>query len=395
MPDDVQSIASELSSLLRAGAADPLTLLAGTWSFHSCFLAPFSPSFAAARQQFLVDGGGPLSATVEQLMHQGLSASEAAATARRLIESAQGLCVAVVAGDHGVASIPQPFFGNLSAEWRQGAAAVLAEDYRPAFSSALAQLDGLGDLGWPRMVAGPAVKGGDLRTYWVELAHGAAEFAEVTGQREDARMADLGHWIGEAVAQLADQDLDGEDQAALCRCRLLASEFPQACLAIAACAAAGGGQSVVELVDALATTVCVRGGDAGTAAWLAGAGTAMGAATGCPYDIALARVRILAAAGAGEADLRPAVEALITADRKLARQALTREPLWQVTAEDPGELLDTAAAAELIGKSPTAIAKRLESRTVPLHARDGQVRIPRRAFEAWRACLSVHGLIEG
>ncbi len=395
MPDDVQSIASELSSLLRAGAADPLTMLAGTWNFHSCFLAPFSPSFAAARQQFLVDGGGPLSATIEQLMHQGLSATEAAATAKRLMESAQGLCVAVVAGDHGVASIPQPFFGNLSAEWRQGAAAVLSEDFRGPFAAALAQLENLADRGWPRMVAGPSVKGDDLRTYWIELAHGAAEFSETTGQREDARMADLGHWIGEAVTQLADKDLDAEDYAALCRCRLLASEFAPACEAIAACAAAGGEQSVVELVDTLATVVCARGGNAAAAAWLAGPGTAVGARLGCPYDIALARVRILAAAGAGTEELRPAVEALIAADRKLARQALTREPLWQVTAEEPGELLDTAAAADLIGKSPTAIAKRLEARTVPLFARDGQIRIPRRAFDAWRTCLAAQGLLDG
>jgi len=137
----------------------------------------------------------------------------------------------------------------------------------------------------------------------------------------------------------------------------------------------------------LATAVCQHGGDAATAAWLADAGL------DCAYDVALARVRVIAAAGDG--DLAPAVDALIAADRKLARQALTREPLWQVTADEPGELLDTAAAAELLGRSPTAIAKRLEARTIPLHAREGQVRIPRRALDAWRAALGRHGLIEG
>ncbi len=386
--DETRQMAAELSGMLKAGAGDPLALLAGQWSFHSCFLAPFSPSFAVAREQFLVDGGGPLSATVEQLRHQGLSASEAVETARKLITAAQGLCVAVVAGDHGVATVPQPFFGSLDPAWREGAAQVLAADYRPAFAAALAALERVADSGWPRLVAGPALKGGDVRTYWLELAHGAAEYSELTGNRGDARMTDLGHWIGSALSALPGE-LDVEDHAALCRCALVAGAFPAACTHLAACAAAGGDDAVVEQLDGLATAVCQHGGDAVTAAWLAGPGAGLG----CPYDVALARVRIVAAAGSG--DLAQAVDALVAANRKLARQALTREPLWQVTAQDPGELLDTATAAELLGRSPTAIAKRLEARTVPLHAHDGQVRIPRRALDAWREALGKHGLIEG
>lgn len=394
--DDTQAMARELSGLLRAGGGDPLAMLAGKWAFHSCFLAPFSPSFAAAREQFLVDGGGPLSATVEQLRHQGLSAPEAVDMARKLLTAAQGLCVAVVAGDHGVATVPQPFFGSLDPAWCTGASQVLAEEYRAAFAFALADLAGLADKTWPRLVAGPAAKRGDLRSYWIELAHGAAEYTEMGGNRGgDARLADLGHWIGEAVDQLAPSDLDAEDHAALCRCRLAAGDFVQACGHIAVCNSSGGSsgggeEAVVELLDALATTVCQRGGDAAAAAWLAGAGAALG----CAYDVALARVRVLAAAGVGADELSPAVDALVAADRKLARQALTREPLWQVMAAEPGELLDTATAAVLLGKSPTAIAKRLEARTVPLHARDGQVRIPRRALDAWRSALGRHGLLD-
>ena len=380
-------MAAELSGMLKAGGGDPLAMLAGTWNFHSCFLAPFSPSFAAAREQFLIDGSGPLSATVEQLRHQGLSASEAVETARKLMTAAQGLCVAVVAGDHGVATVPQPFFGSLDPAWRDGAAQVLAEVYRPAFAAALAALERVADRGWPRLVAGPALKGADVRSYWLELAHGAAEYSELTGNRGDARMTDLGHWIGSALAALPGE-LDVEDHAALCRCALVAGAFPAACTHIAACAAGGGDDAVVEQLDGLAAAVCQHGGDAAVVAWLAGPAAGLG----CPYDVALARVRIIAAAGSG--DLGSAVDTLVAANRKLARQALTREPLWQVTAADPGDLLDTAAAADLLGRSPTAIAKRLEARTVPLHARDGQVRIPRRALDAWREALGKHGLIE-
>ncbi|HAT09567.1 MAG TPA: hypothetical protein DCS97_03005, partial [Planctomycetes bacterium] len=303
MPDDAAQIASELSGLLKAGAADPLSLLAGEWRFHACFLAPFSPAFAESRRQFLIDGGGPLSATVEQLRHQGLSASEATETARKLIESATGLCVAVVAGDHGVASIPQPFFGHISPEWRQGAAQVLAEPYRTPFAGALAALEAQSDRNWPRLVAGPAVKDGDLVNFWLELAHGVAEASELAGLREDARQADLGHWTAEAVAILAGADeLDAEDHAALCRCRLVAGDFAAATSELAACAAAGGEAEAVELLDHLASTVCRAGGPPEVAAWLAEPPAAL---AGSAYDVAFARVRILAALGGGPADLRP------------------------------------------------------------------------------------------
>lgn len=392
--DDTTQMANELSGLLKAGAGDPLSLLAGDWSFHSCFLAPFTPGFAEARRQFLVDGGGPLSATVEQLRAQGLSASEAAAAARKLMESASGLCVAVVAGEHGVASVPQPFFGHLAPDWRQGAVQVLAEPYRAPFAAALAELERDGAGGWPRLVAGPALRGGDLRSYWIELAHGVVAMLDLTGLRGDARHADLGHWCAQAVAALAPDDLDAEDHAALCRCHLLAGDMAGAVAAAGACAAAGGEETLVELFDVMAGAVAAAGGDAGVAAWLAGPGAAAAATVGCAYDAALARVRVLAAAGVGEDELRPAVDALIAADRKLARQALTREPIWQVTAAEAGELLDTAAAAEITGKSPAALAKRLEARTMPCHEREAQVRIPRRALQAWRQALGAHGLMD-
>jgi hypothetical protein len=392
--DDTTQMASELSGLLKAGAADPLALLAGDWHFHSCFLAPFSPTFEAARQQFLVDGGGPLSATVEQLRHQGLSASEAATTARRLMEAATGLCVAVVSGDHGVASIPQPFFGNVSAEWRQGAVQVLSEAYRAPFGAALSELERLGDAGWPYLVAGPAVRNGDLRGYWIELVHGTVAAVDLAGMRGDARLIDMGHWCAKAVDAIKPDDLDAEDHAALCRCRLVAGEAVAACASLAACAEAGGGETAIDLLDSLATMTAMRGGDPLVAAWLAEEGSILAQRFGCLYDVALARVRILAAAGTDAAALRPAVDALIAADRKLARQALTREPVWQVTAADPGELLDTAAAATLIGRSPAALAKRLEARTIPCHEQAGQVRLPRRALEAWQQVMTAYGLLD-
>jgi hypothetical protein len=381
--DDPRAMARELEGLLKGGGLDPAALIAGDWRFHSCFLAPFSPSFAEARQQFLVDGGGPLSATVEQLRRQGVEAGEAAGVARRMIEQAVGLCVAVVGGDHGVTTVPQPFFGHLAAEWRDGASRVLAEPFRAPFAEALAGLEACAARGWPHAVAGPAMRG-DAAAYWLDLAHGAAGAIALAGARGDARLADLGHWVADAIAALA-PPLDGDDHAVLCRCRLAAGEFAAAGAHIDAHAAAGG--DAAELFDALASACAAAGGDTATAAWLAGPGAALAADQGLAYDAALARIRILAAAGVDGAELAPAVAALLAANRKLARQALTREPIWQVTAADPGELIDTAAAAELLGRSPTAIAKRIEARTMPVHIRDGQIRIPRRALLAWQAAV--------
>jgi hypothetical protein len=383
-------LARELEGLIAQGGADPFTLLAGQWSFHSCFLAPFSPAFAELRRQFLVDGGGPLAEMAVQLRQQGLAPAEAAERARQIVEHAQGLLVAVLAGDHGVATVPQPFFGHLSPDFCDHAAQAVGT-HAQAFRAALAQLPAAAAQGWPHAVAGPA-RSGDVRGYWLELGHGLAEALETVGGRGDGRLADLGHWVGSAVATLAVQGLDAEDEAMLARCHLVCGETGPATARIAACAAAGGEEAVIELLDALATATVQRGGDPAAADWLAGTGLDLAARLGCAYDAALALVRVRAAAG--EAMVAEAIDALLAANRKLARQALTREPLWQVTCAEPGELLDTAAAAQLVGRSPAFISKRLEARTIPFHARDGQVRLPRAALAAWQAAMERHRLLD-
>lgn len=394
MGDDPADIARELEGFLKSGGLDPGALIAGEWSFHSAFLAPFTPTFAAARETFLRDGSGPLAATVGQLQGQGLAPAEAAATARQMLESAQGLLVAVVAGDHGVSTLPQPFFGHLDPGWRDGASRVLGPQFQAPFVAALESLAQRSSAAWPDTVAGPALAG-DLAAYWLELAHGCASAVESTGPQAqvDGRTADLALWVVSAIGALR-PELDGDDHVALVRCAIAAGRLEGACAGIAACAAAGGEDAVIELLDTLAVATCRCGGDPAVEAWLGGEGMALAAGLGCAYDGALARLRVVAAAGAGEDRLRPAVDALFTANRKLARQALTREPIWQVTVADPGELVDTATAADLLGRSTTFVSKRLEARTIPLYARDGQVRLPRRTLLAWKSALDAHHALD-
>ena len=393
MPDDPHDMAKELEGLLAAGGLDPGALLAGEWRFHSVFLAPFTPAFAEARQQFLADGSGPLAGTVEQLRQQGLAPAEALPAAQRLMAAAQGLCVAVVAGDHGVASLPQPFFGHFDPRWLESASQVLGEKFRAGLASALTAL-AAAPAAWPGAIAGPARPAADVRAYWLELGHGCASAMESAGAGPDQRLADLGAWVVAALAELRPTGLDSDDHAVIARCALAAGFLPVACQSLAACAAAGGEEAVIELFDALATTACRLGGDLATETWLAGTGGEIGRTLGCAYDAALARLRVTAAAGAGEDRLRPAAEALIAANRKLARQALTREPLWQVLAAEPGEVVDTATAADLIGRSPAFVSKRLDARTIPFHVRDGQLRLPRTALLAWKAVLDAYQALD-
>lgn len=393
MTDNTADMARELEGMIRGGTLDPSLLLAGQWRFHSVFVAPFTPSFEKARSQFLADGSGPLAGTVEQLMAQGLKPEDAVSAARKLMESAQGLCVTVLAGDHGVSTVPQPFYGHISAEWVDGASRVTGPRFQAAVAAALESLAS-GSPAWPNCVAGPALVDGDIRGYWLELAHGAASVVELSGARIDSRLADLGLWVLSAVTSLGPEGLDGDDHAALVRCALAAGNPVAACSGIEAAVAAGNQDGLVEMLDSLAIATCSKGGIAEVEAWLAGPGAALAAAAGCAYDGALARLRVVAAAGAGDDRLRPAVDALFAADRKLARQALTREPVWEVVAADPGELVDTAAAADLIGRSPAFVSKRLEAGTIPYHAADGLIRLPKRALLAWKAALDANKALD-
>ena len=386
--------ARELEGLLASGNLDPAKLLAGDWRFHSVFVAPFSPDFAAARQQFLRDGSGPLASSVDQLLRQGVAVSEAAITAKRLFESAQGLCVAVIASDSGITTVPQPFFGHCDAAWLSGAANVVAPQFRDAFAKALTTLPHVAARAWPQTFVSSGTQSGNTRVYWCELAGRCARALGNAPSRTDARIADLGHWAASAVARLAPTDLSVAELATLARCHLVAGERAAACATIARCAAAGGEEVIVELFDALAAMTCTVGGDQAVESWLQSDGLAIAQQLGCVYDVVLARVRMVAASGSGVERLQPAVDALVAANRKLARQALSREPLWQVTAADPGELIDTAMAAECIARSSSFVSKRIEARTIPFHIHGEQLRLPKRALAAWKTVLDQHHILD-
>ena len=374
-------------------------LMAGKTRFHSVFIAPFTATFAAARQRYLDDGTGPLTSIATELARQG--APDAPAAARAMLAAAQGMCVVVIAMDHGVSTMPQLFFGHLSAELRTHMVAAAGAGFpEPAkLASALAELaEGLPT----RTIAGPAWDG-DLASYWLELAAAVVEGLEeghpgLGGGLQ--HLADLGWWVSHGIIHShAGREVSADDIELLIRCQLLAGDA----------AAAGQGLDVlirggevdedlvIELVNAFADGA-IRSRQALPAAhWLAGhLSTWMEAMAGL-YDVPLALLRIQAAAGVATDELLPTARLLVAANRKAARNDLTKEPIWEVSSE-PGELLDTVAAAQLVGRSTSFIAKRLEARTMPWYRQDAeaggsptcidQVRIPARALEAWLAIMN-------
>ncbi len=385
-------------------AFDPLRmmteLMTGQARLHSVFLAPFPPTFAAARTRYLQDGTGPLTAVAEDLKAQGAPQPDQAA--RNLLTAAQGMCVVVIALDHGISAIPQLFFGRLDPEVRTQMAAVGGEGFpdRAGIEQALERLaQRLNADRWPALVAGPA-RGDDLGGYWLALAASLVEsldagFAGLTGDTRE-RVADLAWWTANGIGiARTGQAIDPADVELLVRVQLLGGEPAAAGEGIDALIRADGvdEEGLIDLLTAFVDGAIRAGQTVPAAAWLAQRLPAWSQALGGLYDLPLALIRLQAAAGVGTAELLPSARLLSAANRKAARNDLTKEPIWQVVA-DPGELLDTARAAERIGRSTSFIAKRLDARTIPCNRQGDQVRLPARALDAWKAVMDEFKLLE-
>ena len=378
-------------------------LMTGEVRLHSVFIAPFTPAFATARQHYLSDGSGPLTAIADELAKQG--APEPAVAARAMLTAAQGMAVVVLALDHGVATVPQLFFGRLDAELRQQMLAACGENFSagPTLDAALKQLEArLGVAFWPTLVAGPAAaeQPGDLRSYWLELAAALLEGTEgglagFGGTRE--RLTDLSWWISQGILTTHDgATVPPDDLDLLVRCLLLAGDPVGAGQGIHALICGGGAdeEGVIELLNAFVDGAISSGQVAPAAEWLAGVREEWAGVLDDLYDLPLALFRLQAAAGMGPEVLIPTARLLSTIDRKAARNDLTKEPLWHVVALDPGELIDTAAAAERIGRSTSFLAKRIEAKTIPTYRTEGQLRLPSRAVDAWKAVMDELKLLD-
>ncbi len=408
MPDPTD-LAAAFDRLMTPGGAgekapDPLALMAGlmtgTARFHSVFLAPFTPGFAAARAQYLADGSGALIAVAEELARQG--APEPAVAARAMLAAAQGMCVVVLALDHGVATVPQLFFGHLPPEIRSQMVAAVGAGITGGvtLAAALAELaEQLATSPWPLLVAGPAVDPTDHGGYWLELA--AALLAGLNaglpglGGPGQERLTDLATWVAQGVISArAGGEIDSDDLDLLIRIQLLAGQPEAAGQGLDVLIRSGelDAEQVSELLTGFVDGAIRAGQTPGATRWLAGCCAAWQTVLPGSYDLPLALLRLQIAAGLGAEDLLPTARLLLAADRKAARNDLTKEPIWEVHA-DPGEVLDTAAAATAIDRSTTFVVKRLAAGTLPWCRRDEQLRLPRRTLAGWSAIMQEFALL--
>ncbi len=327
---DLKAFAEGIQGLASQGGFDPMALLSGAMPFHSVFLAPFTPSLRQSITRFLADGGGPLAGSIEALRRQGVAEPEARERARTMFSQAQGMCVVVLGGEHGISTIPQLFFGTLSAEWRAHALAACGKDFSGAEALARALTDlaskAEGGTRWPALIAGPGA-GSNILGYFLELAHGLAESLEgglVAPGSE--RLADLGSWIGTAVPALMSVGvvLDADDAVALARCHLVSGDWTTASSLMLHAVGQGMEQEALLELLGIWVEVAARAGEGLAAgAWLTGRLPDFEQRYGPSYDLARGILRLQASAQADSELLLATCELLRSRDRKSFRHDLT------------------------------------------------------------------------
>jgi hypothetical protein len=402
--DDLAALTGDISRLAQTGSFNPFALIAGEDRFHSLFLAPFSPTLQEGITRFIADGSGSLAEVVKVFQANGVSAAEAQESARRMFVAARAMLVVVMAGDHGVATIPQLFFGSLDDSFCAHALKACGERFSAGaeLTAALHQLRARLQAGvaWPQSVAGPRAQGGG-QAYWNELARlliaGLDGGMLPPGSSE--RLRDLAHWAA-AAGHALPPGTDALHLARQARLLLIAGEEQGAAAALDQLLSADAdADALAELAVQLADAALARGPVQAASSWLAAFSARFETLFGSCYELRLAAFRLLAGAASPASVLLAGAASLLAANRKSARQDLAREPIWRVVAASPGRLLDTTEAAALIGRSTTFLAKRLENRTIPWYrsaaaAAGDQLRLPEQALLAWKAVMDEHKLLD-
>lgn len=404
LPEDVTQFAQEFQDAAQGGGFNPFSLLTGAQAFHSVFLAPFTPQMQAAVDEFLATRAGPLAYLVDQFQQQGgLSPAEAAERVGLMLRASGGMLVVVQADDQGITTIPQLFFGHLDEPVIKQAVDTCGPDWphKDDLRAALLGLRRVLERGQPAPTALFATVDGrdDAREYWLDLAEhflGGLDEGIFPGMSE--RQRDLAYWLSSALATLRLQgvELDGDELYAAARCQLLAGAVDGAMGATAELVSDYDveDERLLVLLEHLVGVAIREGQPERAVTFLAEQAAAIDQVLGGLYELALVRFKAHAAAQADGATLVAAAAALKKADRKSFRHDLNREPLWQVTVKEPGELLAVEDVADRIERSVNFVAKRVESRTIPVVVDGDEVRIPAAGLAAWQAVVAEFGLLD-
>jgi len=402
--DELMAMSGDIAKLAQSGSFNPFSLLAGENRFHSLFLAPFSPALAQAIARFRADGTGPLEEVVRVFQAKGASPADALQQARQMFAAAQAMLVVVMAGDHGLSTIPQLFFGQLDESFCAQAVSACGEGFPAAAAVAggLTQLRtrAAGGAAWPALVAGPASERG-IAGYWDEigrlLIHGL-DGGLMPGSSKD-RLRDLAWWAASARTALPGA-LPQASATQVVRLQLIAGEEVAAAKRLEGLVAPDADADLlVELAVQLADAALERQDPLPALEVLGRLCERLEALHGSIYELRLACLRLLAGAGSPAPALLAGAAAQFAPNRQSARQDLAREPIWRVVVRQPGVLLDTTQAAAVVGRSTTFLAKRLENRTIPYHrTNDGvqgeQIRVPEQALVAWKAVIDEYKLLD-
>lgn len=398
---DDAALARNMQDLFGEQGFNPMALFAGEIRYLAVFIAPLPPAVESAVARLMHCDDGPLLAMVEQFTAGGMAPVEARAKVKELFSAAQGMCVVVLVDDQGPSIAQQLYFGHLDEAYRAHVAGMFREDFpgRDPLAAGLLNLRHALDHGrrWPDLVAA-ADGDDDPRRFWPMLAAHIARSHEEGIVPNAARMGDLPWWVAVSMVTVegASPLWDADARLNLTRTCLIGSDIEAGChhLACLLAAAAVDDETLAEILDLLAAVAVTSGQPAQAALFFVRQAALLDEVLGGCWELAFPRFRVLAAAMAPLEDLMPAAEALQAADRKAFRHAMHREPLWRVRVNNPGELLDTQAAAELLDRSTTFVAKRLEQGTIPSFRQDDAVRIPRLALERWKAVMDHFELLD-
>ena len=397
--DDLQGFADQFQSAMNDGGFNPMAMFTGQKMFHSVFLAPISDNFRAGVEEFTAHGTGPLEAVVEQLKQQGLDAAAASDQAKAMFANVQGMFVCVLSDDQGLSIIPQMMFGHLPDELIDHTATMIEQETgdQDGFRAAMVSLQS--DLEktqpWPQLFA--AVSGeDDAESYWAELAEqlmAMQEHSIMPGMLD--RLMDLAWWIVHAHRDLG-HELDGDELYALARAGCVAIDAEIACFFAHQLLKdyEPEDEELAILIEKMVDTALRMGKPQLMVDFFKANATSLDSILGGCYELALPRFKALAAAMVSTDELIAGAEQLKIADKKAFRHDLGREPLWVVRVDEPGELVDTNEAADILDRSVAFVAKRLEHATIPVFKHDGEIRIPKQALLSWQTLMNTYQLLD-
>lgn len=401
MQPDFEHLAKELESGLDAPNAmrDLLGMISGKRRLLALALTPLPEAFQTQVAEFVHTGTGQLAGLAQHFIRQGAPPASALGQAQDYAKRIQGFLVLFSEDDQHADCVTTVFTDDSFTDGKNDLVKSLAQSLATPSAEISAAVDRLCQRavkggGLETMIAAPGGSD-DPAAIWSTLArrllHSRANAIHGGG-------TDLSQAFGLVAMGLARTERSPSLSRRLdrSRCHALGGQTAEALESLTGLLPNNSIESetleglVCDLVEG-----AIRSGN--TAVLIAGLGglrQALEGNLGGSYEVERAIFRALTASQASGEDLIAAVERLQKADKRAWRHDLTREPLWSVTFA-PKETISVEEAATLLGRSTSAVSKRLETGRLPTY-RDAEnhIVIPKQAFLAWKAVVERFSLLD-